>query len=224
MCKKKQVHEKDKMKTYYYEGRMRSEEWLANTLKSVTRIARIKHTVRMIPCGCFSILDVGCGIGYLPNELAKKSTMVTGIDMLDTNIEIARAIKEQQNIWFKQGNADKLDELGFEKESFDAITATEILEHLEKPAQFLKNCHELLKKDGILVISTPNSVSPTNILINYIKSNRDVQNEKKIFGVECDHLSEWSIRTLTRLMNHCGFKVLKFKYTKYSIVLKAKKS
>lgn len=97
------------------------------------------------------ILDLGCGGGLISEALAELTAQVTGIDIEERLIEVAKLHAEQQqlNINYYAMAVENYDE-GL----FDAIVCMEMLEHVEKPEEMIAQCHRLLKKGGVLFLST----------------------------------------------------------------------
>lgn len=85
----------------------------------------------------------------------------------------------------------------FGSSSFDAITAGEIIEHLEDPMGFLQGCRETLTPGGILVLSTPNPNSPIERLLTITLSRR--------FFYTNDHIMLFPQRWLIRMLERSGF-------------------
>ncbi len=103
------------------------------------------------------VLDVGCGSG---NTTALLSVVfpynkVTAIDMDKSTIKFAKKFNQQNNINFNHSSLEN-----FKDEKFDYIFACEILEHMtyDKQKFFIEKCLSLLKKDGLLFLTTPNSI------------------------------------------------------------------
>lgn len=96
------------------------------------------------------VLEVGCAIGAFSKHLRERGFSVTAIDISEFIIE--KAQKLQKNINFKVFDIEKNVRID---ESYDYIFAFEVLEHLKNPKKALQNIKKLLKKDGILVFSTP---------------------------------------------------------------------
>jgi 2-polyprenyl-6-hydroxyphenyl methylase/3-demethylubiquinone-9 3-methyltransferase len=104
------------------------------------------------------VLDVGCSQGITSILLAQQGYKVIGIDADAEAISYAQndlskeleAVKDRMT--FLEG--DFLDQ-GFENTSFDAIILGEVIEHLPDPKPFIEMCYRLLKKEGIIVITTP---------------------------------------------------------------------
>ncbi len=97
------------------------------------------------------ILEVGCGLGYFTYALAKSGYSVTGIDVSEE--AIGDATKRYGN-HFK--NEDFFTISVAEDEKYDAILMVELIEHVDDPARFFAHAKTLLKKEGKLIITTPN--------------------------------------------------------------------
>lgn len=100
-----------------------------------------------------SILDVGCGGGFLTNYLAKKGHQVFGIDLSEKSLEIAKTSDTTESIHYALASAY---ELPFPDESFDVVSAMDLLEHVEKPELVIKEASRVLKKGGLFFFHTFN--------------------------------------------------------------------
>jgi 2-polyprenyl-3-methyl-5-hydroxy-6-metoxy-1,4-benzoquinol methylase len=100
-----------------------------------------------------SILDAGCGGGYLSRLLAKKGAHVTGVDISKRFIEIARQ-KENQNslgVTYHVGSLSNL--LMCQNESFDLIVSNVVLADVKDLKKAIKEFARVLKPNGKLVFS-----------------------------------------------------------------------
>lgn len=94
------------------------------------------------------ILDIGTGPGYLPIEIARRSSNVhiIGIDLSHKLIEIARSNAAKagfsDRLKFHPGNAGRL---GFEDSSFDMVISTGMLHSLKEPVKVLQEIYRVLK-------------------------------------------------------------------------------
>jgi SAM-dependent methyltransferase len=98
-----------------------------------------------------SLLDVGRGKADRLCVFAKRGFDVYALDLVPENV---RQIKESLNIPAICGNAEAIGEY-FAPKSFNIITAFALLEHLRQPDSFVKQCFELLKPGGALVLLVP---------------------------------------------------------------------
>lgn len=102
------------------------------------------------------ILDVGCGGGILSEGMAHAGADVTGIDMGDANLTIARMhlYESGEKVAYKKITVEELAEA--EPASYDVVTCLEMLEHVPDPASIIQACHKLVKAQGDVFFSTVN--------------------------------------------------------------------
>lgn len=110
---------------------------LKNPVKLLTRKIRTHQALSFIPKGEVHV-DIGCG---LEKYLLSKSPcrIKIGFDKKIGNVLV-----------------DKID---IEDNSVDCVTMLAVIEHLEYPSQIIKECFRILKKDGVLIITTPKAKS-----------------------------------------------------------------
>ncbi len=102
------------------------------------------------------VLDAACGEGYGTALLAERATHVTGIDLsADTIIRAKQNYSGCKNIDFVEAS---ISQLPIADHSIDVIVSFETIEHVTEEIQwlFLGEIARVLKKDGVLVMSTPN--------------------------------------------------------------------
>lgn len=114
-----------------------------------------KDTCSEQPLSGISVLDVGCGGGLLAEPLCRLGADVTGVDAVDKNIEVAQLHAGQMDLNISY-LATTVEQLGEEGQTFDVVTALEIVEHVADPQAFLTACLRVLKPNGILLVSTLN--------------------------------------------------------------------
>lgn len=104
-----------------------------------------------------AVLDIGCGGGILTEALAHRGARVTGIDMTDAPLKVARlhALDSGlEGIEYRQMTAEALAEEA--PGQFDVITCMEMLEHVPDPTSVIAAIERLLKPGGYAFFSTIN--------------------------------------------------------------------
>jgi 2-polyprenyl-3-methyl-5-hydroxy-6-metoxy-1,4-benzoquinol methylase len=96
------------------------------------------------------LLDIGCGCGEFLARMRDLGWETTG---LDPDREAVKVAREHFGLIVHEGTLENLD---FQEESFQAITMNHVIEHVDDPIESLKKCRLLLKRNGKLVIVTPN--------------------------------------------------------------------
>lgn len=105
------------------------------------------------------LLDLGCGIGLTLSLLAQKFTNSFGCDIDKRALKATKEILDEVGIKIPLVvyNGGKLP---FRDNTFDIVTFIEVIEHVQNPDQVLKEVQRVLKKDGILHITTANKWWP----------------------------------------------------------------
>ena len=111
---------------------------------------RHKLAFDWLPANCQSVLDGGCAFGYGTATLATKARFVCGCDPSPELIERAR--KNCPGIQFE---LCPLEKMPYADESFEAITLTDVLEHVADEEEALNEMFRVLKPGGCLIITTP---------------------------------------------------------------------
>lgn len=117
---------------------------------------RLNYINERTPLAGRKILDVGCGGGILSEGLAFRGADVTGIDMGQAPLDVARAHAQTQNLAIDYRQIP-VEQLAAEMPgTFDIITCMEMLEHVPDPASVVKACATLVKPGGHVFFSTLN--------------------------------------------------------------------
>jgi SAM-dependent methyltransferase len=106
-----------------------------------------------------NVVDLGCGSGVLLQEIRHRHPRVrlTGIDL--SSLQIAQNRRASPWAEWYVANLDGPAELPASVEgSFDVVIASEVIEHLDHPAQFLGNARALARPGGHLLLSTQSGV------------------------------------------------------------------
>ncbi|KAJ8910779.1 hypothetical protein NQ315_015120 [Exocentrus adspersus] len=111
-----------------------------------------------------SLLDVGCGGGILAEPLVRLGGNVTGIDANSNTIDLAKSHAKINKLEINYIASSIEDHASNHTDSYDAVIASEILEHVSKKEQFLEACIKCLKPQGSLFITTINKTFLANFL------------------------------------------------------------
>lgn len=146
------------------------------------------------------ILDIGCGIGYFLEEAKKRNWEVYGTELSEKSVEVCI----QKGINVKEG---VLNPVNYELEMFDVIMSFEVIEHINNPTSELKNMYSILRKGGLVYITTPNF----NSLLRYrLKAAYNIITYP-------EHLTYFTPKTLIKVFSDSGFKKLQIKTTGVSL-------
>ena len=148
---------------------------------------RLKRLAKLASSGQ-QVLDIGCA--QYPN-IYLQNTEVTGLDL-------ENAILPPNYTSFINTDVSKIPDLNL---SYDTVIAGEILEHLEDPIGFLRQCHSCLKDNGKIILSTPNPHSIFETILTIFLN-------KKFFYTK-DHVMLFPQRWLIRMMERAGFSDIK---------------
>jgi 2-polyprenyl-6-hydroxyphenyl methylase/3-demethylubiquinone-9 3-methyltransferase len=116
-------------------------------LEYIDRIARLSGK---------SVLDVGCGGGILAESMADKGARVTGIDLGDKALQVAKLhlLESGRHVEYRKV---AVEDLAAERPGqYDAVTCMEMLEHVPDPASTVRACAGLVKPGGHVFFSTLN--------------------------------------------------------------------
>jgi 2-polyprenyl-6-hydroxyphenyl methylase/3-demethylubiquinone-9 3-methyltransferase len=102
------------------------------------------------------VLDVGCGGGILSESMALRGADVSGIDMGEAPLSVAKLhqLESGLNINYRRITAEELAEQ--EAGQYDVVTCLEMLEHVPEPADVIAACAKLVKPGGQVFFSTIN--------------------------------------------------------------------
>ncbi|XP_077145788.1 ubiquinone biosynthesis O-methyltransferase, mitochondrial [Ranitomeya variabilis] len=119
------------------------------------------------PLAGIKLLDVGCGGGLLSEPLGRLGAAVMGIDPVEDNIRTGDLHKSfdpdlDKCVQYRHCSLEDLLENGME--SFDAVVASEVVEHVNDVESFIQSCFQVLKPGGSLFITTINKTKLSYLL------------------------------------------------------------
>lgn len=150
------------------------------------------------------VLDVGCGNGSIAAELHRRGYRVTGIDMAQAGVQIARQSCPAGRFEVLPADSGLLRNLN--EQPFDLVYSLEVIEHLYDPRSFLAGCFTATRSGGALIISTPYHGYLKNLMIS-LAGNWDRHADPLFDG---GHIKFFSRRTLSFLVGEAGLVNLRF--------------
>ena len=150
------------------------------------------------------ILDVGCSDGLFMDIAEQQGWDVFGIDV---NREKLRRAQQNHPDSARYGSIYELD---WPDGYFDAVRLCHVLEHLNEPKEALMSLHRVLRTGGILNVGVPVLDDSIYWWLKRLPRSRFF---KKIIQVAAwidppHHLTTWSTRSLQRILEDCGFKLI----------------
>jgi 2-polyprenyl-6-hydroxyphenyl methylase/3-demethylubiquinone-9 3-methyltransferase len=102
------------------------------------------------------VLDVGCGGGILAEAMAARGAAVTGIDLGDAPLAVAKLHLHESGMKVNYRRISAEDHAVEAPEQYDIVTCLEMLEHVPDPASTVMACAQLVKPGGMVFFSTIN--------------------------------------------------------------------
>lgn len=132
---------------------------------------KLHHLLRLVDFNGWRgrpVLEVGCGAGVDLARFAKGGAIVTGVDLTESAIALARANFAQQNLTGTFEVADG-ESLPFPDETFDFVFAHGVVQYTAHPKRLVDECRRVLKPGGQAVFQVYNRVSWLNGLSKVMK-------------------------------------------------------
>ncbi|PCJ22141.1 MAG: bifunctional 3-demethylubiquinol 3-O-methyltransferase/2-polyprenyl-6-hydroxyphenol methylase [Gammaproteobacteria bacterium] len=117
---------------------------------------RLNYINERAPLSGKKVIDIGCGGGILSESMAQRGADVTGIDMGEAPLAVARIHAEKSGIKvnYLHNTAEKMAEEN--PGQYDVVTCLEMLEHVPDPSSVIAACSKLVKPGGHVFFSTIN--------------------------------------------------------------------
>jgi len=137
------------------------------------RFEKLHYLPRLVDFGGYAgrrLLEVGCGIGTDLVRFAKGGARVTGVDLSQTAIDLARANVRWQGLEdradLQVGNAE---DLPFADASFDVVYGHGVVQYTVDPERLLSECRRVLAPGGAAIFMVYNRVSWLNLLSHLMR-------------------------------------------------------
>lgn len=173
-----------------------------------TYYARTRNALELIPKKG-KILDLGCGDGAYTREIVNNNLIVGS----DFDFDILPKEK-YGNSFFINANAEVLP---FKDKSFDSVICVDVIEHVKNDLKVFKEISRVLKKDGYLVMSTPNSnfpflYDPINFILKPFKKHLPIG----IWGF--GHKRVYSFNRFKELLEMHNLKILESRFSTHEFM------
>lgn len=156
--------------------------------------------------GAHRVLDLGCGVGTLCAELNASGFEVLGTDADARGLEIARG--RHPGIRFQLADVrDDPSGLRETEGAFDAVVATEVIEHLYDPGALLRFAAGMLEPGGLLVLTAPYHGYLKNLGLAVAGRTDRHHDVDRVGG----HIKFFSRATLTASVASAGYEVLSWR-------------
>jgi len=134
-----------------------------------------------------NILDVGCAVGYTLSLFKEDGLEVLGLEPSAKNKQIA---KDKYDV---EVETRFLDKDGLDGREFDIVMLSHVAEHLKYPSDIFKNINNILSKDGLLFLETPDI---------------DQFDEKDLYQFSFEHINYFNLSSTENLLHSCGFELV----------------
>jgi SAM-dependent methyltransferase len=160
------------------------------------------------------LLDVGCYAGMFASAVAARCPQaeVHGVDYFADNVRMARLLHPALAERFRQMSVYRLE---FPDASFDCATFKEVIEHIHRPVDALREINRVLKAGGHLIVTTPNAnadawrlflAGARNFARRALGRPRGPGHEIFFENVEWNrHICAWTASTLNTLLLSNGY-------------------
>jgi ubiquinone/menaquinone biosynthesis C-methylase UbiE len=136
------------------------------------RFDKLQYLPQLVDFSSFKgqrLLEVGCGIGTDLVRFAKGGARVTGVDLAQTAIDLARKNFELNGVAPEELRIANGEALPYGDGSFDVVYAHGVIQYTADPAQLIRECHRVLKPGGTAIFMVYNRVSWLNGLSKVMK-------------------------------------------------------
>ena len=136
---------------------------------------------------------IGCGHGEVLREARNRGFRVSGIEL-----SAHAAATANRSLGAPVVSVGTLETLSLAREGFGAVLAADVIEHVRDPEGWLRRIHDLLAPGGILLLITPSLDSWTRRVLR-----------ARWMEYKVEHLYYFSAASLRRLLERCGFHVIR---------------
>jgi methionine biosynthesis protein MetW len=160
---------------------------------------RIAAAAPLVPRGAL-VVDLGCGDGALARQVGD-GVRVVGVDLVEAAVRAARA----HAVPAIQADLDHRH-LPLRDGTADVVAALDVVEHVIDPIAFVRAAHRLLKRGGVVIVTTPNARFVRHVA-DLVLRGRSMRTSYDPEGYDGGHLHYFTFRDLRALLEANGFAV-----------------
>ena|SRR3989344_681904 len=151
------------------------------------------------------VLEVGCNDGYVGSIFLQGNNDVYGIDIVKEKLVLA----QKRGLKVKECDIEN-EQFPYPQDYFDVVILGDVIEHVFDTDSLMEKCKRVLKKDGKLIITTPNVASLGRRIMLLLGMNPFLEFSSKFPPVEgypaVGHIRYYTLSTLCFQLDHHGFK------------------
>jgi ubiquinone/menaquinone biosynthesis C-methylase UbiE len=188
----------------------KDKSWGAVTIKDAKDLPTLKlsylmELLRGRKKRTASLLEMGSGSGRILMSIQQRdlSIRLTGVELSRSQVALAKS--HSAGIAYVVGDAQRLP---FPNSSFDYVIIMDFLEHIERPADAIKEAYRVLKKGGVLYASVP---CEDQFLSPYWLSKRIFRRHFK--EATAGHIQQFRIRDVERFCTRARFRIAQERYS-----------
>lgn len=136
------------------------------------RFDKLRYLPQLVDFGGFRgqrLIEVGCGIGTDLTRFARGGARVTGIDLSDTAIDLARKNLALHDVSAEELRVANGEALPYPDASFDVVYAHGVIQYTADPARLVRECHRVLTPGGAGIFMVYNRISWLHALSKVMK-------------------------------------------------------
>ncbi len=162
------------------------------------------------------ILEFGCGTGGITFPLASLGSQITALDIDPSVVSVIleRIRKEElNNVIVVEADGHSFDD----NKSYDLVIASEVLEHVAKPREFLQRIKARVNKGSWFIVTIPNGYGPWQIkrrlsIITFLRRNNRLRSifGKKPYTTGQDHCQFYTKKRFLKMLSEFSFRLRDF--------------
>jgi ubiquinone/menaquinone biosynthesis C-methylase UbiE len=153
----------ERVHTYFESQAATWEDRYSHDAAVKNRIVRFDAALRRHGAGEGAVLDLGCGTGRITRSLAHDGFSMTGADISNRMLDLARSEPGGDPVRWVLQDADQPFPLPLDDDQFDAVISSSVLEYLSDPKVALAEMARLLKPEGWAFFTVPDPRHPKRV-------------------------------------------------------------